>query len=122
VARTPNYVKDLSMLRFGRVDDGTMEFKAAPIESVQSADVLRLSKTIGSSDERIDVARLEGRMTGVGNDLESRFRPGAMQIPGIRHRTNNVVPTLDDHSRQVSNPIDVLQQVIVSIKEAMFMK
>jgi cation diffusion facilitator CzcD-associated flavoprotein CzcO len=25
-----NYVKDLSMLRYGRVDDGTMEFKAAP--------------------------------------------------------------------------------------------
>jgi cation diffusion facilitator CzcD-associated flavoprotein CzcO len=25
-----NYVKDLSMLRFGRVDDGTMEFKSAP--------------------------------------------------------------------------------------------
>ena len=25
-----NYVKDLSMLRFGRVDDGTMEFKPAP--------------------------------------------------------------------------------------------
>lgn len=25
-----NYVKDLSMLRFGRVDDGTMELKAAP--------------------------------------------------------------------------------------------
>src|SRR5512132_384529 len=25
-----NYVKDLSMLRFGRVDDGTMEFKAKP--------------------------------------------------------------------------------------------
>ena len=28
-----NYVKDLSMLRFGRVDDGTMEFKAAPHSS-----------------------------------------------------------------------------------------
>jgi cation diffusion facilitator CzcD-associated flavoprotein CzcO len=25
-----NYVRDLSMLRFGRVDDGTMEFRAAP--------------------------------------------------------------------------------------------
>jgi hypothetical protein len=25
-----NYVKDLSMFRFGRVDDGTMEFKPAP--------------------------------------------------------------------------------------------
>ena len=28
-----NYVKDLSMLRFGSVDDGTMEFKAAPAKS-----------------------------------------------------------------------------------------
>jgi monooxygenase len=27
-----NYVKDLSMLRYGRVDDGTMEFKPAPGE------------------------------------------------------------------------------------------
>ena len=26
-----NYVKDLSMMRYGRVDDGTMEFKAAPV-------------------------------------------------------------------------------------------
>ena len=25
-----NYVKDLSMLRYGRIDDGTMEFKASP--------------------------------------------------------------------------------------------
>lgn len=25
-----NYVRDLSMLRYGRIDDGTMEFKAAP--------------------------------------------------------------------------------------------
>ena len=39
-----NYVKDLSMLRFGRVDDGTLEFKAAPrarnenAESVSDAD------------------------------------------------------------------------------------
>jgi cation diffusion facilitator CzcD-associated flavoprotein CzcO len=27
-----NYVKDLSMLRFGRVDDGAMEFRAATVE------------------------------------------------------------------------------------------
>jgi monooxygenase len=26
-----NYVRDLSMMRYGRVDDGTMEFKAAPV-------------------------------------------------------------------------------------------
>jgi len=26
-----NYIKDLSMMRYGRVDDGAMEFTAAPI-------------------------------------------------------------------------------------------
>ena len=29
-----NYMKDLSMMRYGRVDDGTMEFKPAPIACV----------------------------------------------------------------------------------------
>lgn len=33
-----NYVKDLSMLRFGRVDDGTMEFKAALGERNENAE------------------------------------------------------------------------------------
>jgi monooxygenase len=28
-----NYVRDLSMLRYGRVDDGTMEFKPAPADA-----------------------------------------------------------------------------------------
>jgi cation diffusion facilitator CzcD-associated flavoprotein CzcO len=31
-----NYVKDLSMLRYGRLDDGTMEFKAAPARATLS--------------------------------------------------------------------------------------
>ena len=26
-----NYLRDLSMMRYGRVEDGTMEFKAAPV-------------------------------------------------------------------------------------------
>jgi monooxygenase len=26
-----NYMKDLSMMRYGRVDDGSMEFKKAPV-------------------------------------------------------------------------------------------
>jgi cation diffusion facilitator CzcD-associated flavoprotein CzcO len=34
-----NYVKDLSMLRFGRVDDGTMEFKPAPTGRRADAEV-----------------------------------------------------------------------------------
>jgi cation diffusion facilitator CzcD-associated flavoprotein CzcO len=35
-----NYVKDLSMLRFGRVDDGTMEFQAAPSDGRADAGVV----------------------------------------------------------------------------------
>jgi cation diffusion facilitator CzcD-associated flavoprotein CzcO len=34
-----NYVKDLSMMRFGRVDDGTMEFKSAPRTRRADAEV-----------------------------------------------------------------------------------
>jgi cation diffusion facilitator CzcD-associated flavoprotein CzcO len=37
-----NYVKDLSMLRFGRVDDGTMEFKHATGEQRSDAGVAQL--------------------------------------------------------------------------------
>lgn len=36
-----NYMKDLSMMRYGRVDDGTMEFKSAPIAKNTTA------KTVG---------------------------------------------------------------------------
>ncbi|HEX7317234.1 MAG TPA: NAD(P)/FAD-dependent oxidoreductase [Pyrinomonadaceae bacterium] len=41
-AKTPwrlhqNYVRDLSMMRFGRVDDGTMEFRPAPARRVEGA-------------------------------------------------------------------------------------
>jgi len=45
-SRTPwrlhqNYIKDLSMMRYGRVDDGAMEFKSAPVN--RSAYVFRTS-------------------------------------------------------------------------------
>jgi cation diffusion facilitator CzcD-associated flavoprotein CzcO len=33
-----NYVRDLTMLRYGRVDDGTMEFKAAPSAARRSRE------------------------------------------------------------------------------------
>jgi len=37
-----NYVKDLSMMRYGRVEDGTMEFKSTPItRHANAADVAR---------------------------------------------------------------------------------
>jgi len=34
-----NYVRDLSMMRYGRVDDGTMEFETAPVARRAGAEV-----------------------------------------------------------------------------------
>jgi monooxygenase len=35
-----NYVKDLSMMRYGRVEDGTMEFRSAPVARAAEAEVV----------------------------------------------------------------------------------
>ena len=35
-----NYVKDLSMMRYGRVEDGTMEFRSAPVARESEAEVV----------------------------------------------------------------------------------
>lgn len=35
-----NYVKDLSMMRYGRVDDGTMEFRSTPLTREAEAEVV----------------------------------------------------------------------------------
>src|SRR5678815_3811368 len=56
-------------------------------------------------------------MTGVGNDVELRFRPGSMQIPGAGGRTNNIVPTLDNNGGNGSNRADILDQIIVGTEK-----
>ena len=40
-----NYVKDLSMMRYGRVDDGTMEFKPVPVTQRARAETQSLTFT-----------------------------------------------------------------------------
>lgn len=40
-----NYVKDLSMMRYGRVDDGTMEFGSAPVERGAKAKAVALQRS-----------------------------------------------------------------------------
>src|SRR6185503_17318024 len=56
-------------------------------------------------------------MAGVGNDVQLRFRPGSMQIPGARKRTNNVIPTLNNDGGNGSNRADILDQIIVGTEE-----
>jgi hypothetical protein len=35
-----NYVKDLSMMRYGRVEDGTMEFRSTPVARESEAEAV----------------------------------------------------------------------------------
>src|SRR5882724_1962509 len=41
-----------------------------------------------------------------------------MQVPGARHRADDVVTALDDHAGNVANLSDILDQIIVGRKEA----
>src|SRR6185503_3895593 len=61
-------------------------------------------------------------MAGVGNDVQLRFRPGSMQVPGARKRTNNVVPALNNNGGNVSNRADILDQIVVGTEEGVVHK
>ena len=45
-----NYVKDLSMMRYGRIDDGTMEFKPATVAQHARAETQSLTFTVESGN------------------------------------------------------------------------
>src|SRR5438067_11564577 len=77
----------------------------------------RSPKPISRFDQRAQISRLHNRVAGVRRDAEFGFRPGAMQVPRARHRTHNVISTLDYDTRNVPNLSNVLKQIIVSRKE-----
>ena len=56
-------------------------------------------------------------MPGIADDLKLRFGPGSMQLPGAHHRTHDVIPTLDDYRRNVTNFTDIFNQIVVTLKE-----
>src|SRR6266436_3407297 len=62
------------------------------------------------------------RVSRIGNDAKLRLRPGLVQLPGAHHRTNDVVPPLNDHGGNVTNPANILDQVVVSLKETIVHK
>src|SRR5258705_13632820 len=56
-------------------------------------------------------------MTGIGNEVQLWFRPGSMEIPGARKRTDNIVPTLNNDGGDRSDPADIFDQIIVGTEE-----
>src|SRR6476469_424741 len=61
-------------------------------------------------------------MASVRNDVQLRFRPGAMKIPGAPDRTNKIVTTLNNHSGYRADPANVLNQIIVGTEEGVVHK
>src|SRR5438046_5672578 len=56
-------------------------------------------------------------MTSVRREVQFGFRPGTMQVPRARHRTDDIVAPLNDHTGDVANLADVLDQIILSREE-----
>ena len=61
-------------------------------------------------------------MSAVGSDDEIGFGPGAMQVPGAFHGTDNVVAALDDHSGDMANALRVAQELVVGFEKALMEK
>ena len=58
-------------------------------------------------------------MAGVRDDLEFRFRPGAVQRPGAGHRGHDIEPALDDPGRDVPDPVDRVEDPVLLGEEAL---
>src|SRR5688572_19808329 len=56
-------------------------------------------------------------MARVRNDYKLRLRPGAMEIPRAHHRAYYVVPPLNYHGGNVTNLVDVFEQVILGLEK-----
>src|SRR6516165_11763282 len=84
---------------------------APPRDSRRSAEFIRRSYELARG------TRLEGRMASVIDHPQLRLRPGAVQIPGAAHRTDNVVATLDDDSRNSPDTRHIVQKLTIPAKE-----
>lgn len=74
-------------------------------------------KTVRRPHECVGDAGFGGGVAGVGDDLQRCFGPGAVEVPCVHHRTDDVVTSMHDHAGDVSNAIDVFDQVIIRVEE-----
>ena len=57
-------------------------------------------------------------MPCIGDYPEIRFGPSLHKLPGCHDRTHAVVTPLNDHSRDITNPLDVIEQLVLVLEEA----
>src|SRR5437879_13791866 len=70
----------------------------------------RALEALGGVDQRAENPRLPCRMPGVRHDPELGLGPGSMQLVRGYERANHVVASLHDHSRDLAEPVRVLEQ------------
>src|SRR5215469_5772252 len=87
-------------------------------EPGQRPALAKRGKFVRRPHELAGGAGLEGRVTGIRYDPKFCLGPSAVQIPSAAHRTDNIVATVDDNSRNLANPRHRIQQLPVSAKEA----
>src|SRR5438132_6083371 len=56
-------------------------------------------------------------MSGIRDDAQLGFRPGPVQVPGARHRANNIVAALNDYAGNLPDLLDILDQIILCWEE-----
>src|SRR6266446_6899777 len=61
-------------------------------------------------------------MAGIRDDMQVGFRPGTMKIPGTRQRTYYIVTPLHNDAGYPSDPIDILNQIVVRFEEGVVHK
>src|SRR5437762_1207387 len=78
---------------------------------------LNPAELIRGFDQDAQISRLHNRMSGVRRDMYFCFRPGAMQVPGTGHRADDVISSLNDHPRDMTDLADVFDQIVFGRKE-----
>src|ERR1700752_1951133 len=80
------------------------------------------AKAIRSLGKRVSCACFGCSVARVGDDLKCGLGPFAVQIPGVHNGTNYVIPSMHDNCRDVSNHIDMFQQIVISFEERVVLK
>src|ERR1051325_2728834 len=102
--------------RLTRVTSKTLPERARGLRI--SPDLGQFGKAVGRTHQRVDDAGFSDRVAGIGNDVELRLRPGAMQIPGAADWTNNIISSLNNYSGNVPDRINVFNQIVIAVKES----
>src|SRR5690348_3539955 len=71
------------------------------------------TESIGRVEQRGADAGFALRMTGIGDDAIFGLRPVSRQFIGAADRADEVVATLHDDRRDLPDPIDVIEQIVL---------